>query len=117
MKWLILALGIATNASASVLIKVATLPPRRFPSLQDPWAALTNWPLWMGLALYFAAFLLYAAALVRLPLHVAHPVLTTGAVGAVAVCAVAIFREPIYWTTVVGILLVLTGVVLITARG
>lgn len=35
MKWLILILGIASNASASVLVKLAMLPPRRFPSLSD----------------------------------------------------------------------------------
>lgn len=117
MKWLILILGIGSNASASVLIKMAMMPPRRFPSLQDPWAALGNWPFWLGLALYGAAFLLYAAALARLPLNVAHPVLTSGAVATVALCSALIFKEPFPWTTGAGILLVISGVALITARG
>jgi multidrug transporter EmrE-like cation transporter len=116
MKWLILILGIASNASASVLVKIAMQPPRRFPSPRDPMAALTNWPFWLGLALYGAAFLLYAAALARLPLNVAHPVLTSGAIAAVALCSVVLFREPFYWTTGAGILLVIAGVALITAR-
>ena len=116
MKWIILFLGIASNASASVLVKVAMMPPRKFPSLGDPMAALRNWPFWLGLGLYGAAFLLYAAALARLPLNVAHPILTTGAVATVALCSVVIFREPFHWTTVVGILLVIAGVALITAR-
>lgn len=116
MKWLILALGIASNASASVLVKLAMLPPRRFPSLSDPMAALSNWPFWLGLFLYGAAFLLYAAALARLPLNVAHPVLTTGAVAAVATLSTLIFKEPFHWTTATGILLVIAGVALITAR-
>ena len=116
MKWWILILGIAANASASVLVKMAMLPPRTFPSLRDPLAALTNWPFWLGLALYGAAFLLYAAALARLPLNVAHPVLTAGAVATVAVLSWVLFREPFYWTTVAGIALVIAGVVLITAR-
>jgi multidrug transporter EmrE-like cation transporter len=116
MKWLILILGIGANASASVLVKLAMTPPRRFPSLADPLAALTNWPFWLGLALYGAAFLLYAAALARLPLNVAHPVLTSGAVAAVAVLSILIFRETFYWTTAVGILLVIAGVALITAK-
>lgn len=42
MKWLILLLGVLSNASASVLVKVAMQPPRRFPSLADPMAALSN---------------------------------------------------------------------------
>lgn len=116
MKWLILVLGIAANASASVLVKIAIMPPRKFPSLSEPMAALTNWPFWLGLGLYGAAFLLYAAALARLPLNVAHPVLTAGAVATVALFSVLIFREHFYWTTGAGIVLVIVGVALITAR-
>lgn len=116
MKWLILILGIAANASASVLVKFAMMPPRKFPTLSDPMAALSNWPFWLGLGLYGAAFLLYAAALARLPLNVAHPVLTSGAVATVALCSLLIFREPFHWTTIAGILLVVAGVALITVR-
>lgn len=116
MKWLILFLGIASNASASVLVKLAMMPPRKFPSPSDPMGALSNWPFWLGLALYGIAFLLYAAALARLPLNVAHPILTSGAVAAVALCSLLIFREPFHWTTIAGILLVIAGVVLITVR-
>lgn len=116
MKWFILIFGIVANASASVLVKLAMMPPRKFPSLSEPMAALSNWPFWLGLGLYGAAFLLYAAALARLPLNVAHPVLTAGAVATVAMFSVLIFREHFYWTTGVGILLVIVGVALITAR-
>jgi small multidrug resistance pump len=116
MKWLILVVGIAANASASVLVKMAMMPPRKFPSLSEPMAALTNWPFWLGLVLYGSAFLLYAAALARLPLNVAHPVLTSGAIAAVALSSILIFRETFHWTTAAGILLVIAGVALITAR-
>lgn len=116
MKWLILALGIAGNASASILVKLAMMPPRKFPTLSDPASAFTNWPFWLGLGLYGAAFLLYAAALVRLPLNVAHPVLTSGAIATVALFSVLIFREPFSWTNGAGILFVIIGVALITAR-
>lgn len=116
MKWLILILGIASNASASILVKMAMIPPRQFPTFGNPLAALTNWPFWLGLGLYGAAFLLYAAALVRLPLNVAHPVLTSGAVAAVALSSILIFREQFFWTTGAGIILVIAGVALITAR-
>ena len=116
MQWLILVLGIAANASASILVKMAMIPPRKFPSLTEPLASLSNWPFWLGLALYGGAFLLYAAALGKLPLNVAHPVLTSGAIAIVALFSVLIFREPFYWTTGAGILLVIVGVALITAR-
>ena len=116
MKWLILILGIASNASASVLIKLAMMPPRKFPSPSDPMGVLSNWPFWLGLALYGFAFLLYAAALARLPLNIAHPVLTSGAVATVALCSLVIFHEPFQWTTIAGIVLVIAGVALITLR-
>jgi small multidrug resistance pump len=116
VKWLILILGILSNASASVLIKLAMMPPRQFPSLKNPAAILANWPLWLGIGLYGAAFLLYAAALARLPLNVAHPILTTGAIAAVALCSFLIFNEPFYWTTLLGLVFVVTGVILIASR-
>ena len=116
MKWLILVLGIASNAWASVLIKMAMTPPRRFPSPSDPMAALANWPFWLGLFLYGGALLFYAAALARLPLNVAHPILTCGAVATVSVLSMLVFHEPFHWTTVVGIVLVIVGVALISAK-
>ena len=116
MKWVILIVGIASNAAASVLIKMAMMPPRKFPSLAEPLEAFSNWPFWLGLGLYGGAFLLYAAALSHLPLNVAHPILTAGAVATVALSSVIIFQEPFPWTTGLGIFLVMAGVALITAR-
>ena len=116
MKWLILILGISANASASVLIKMAMMPPRKLPNLTEPFESLSNWPFWLGLSLYGGAFILYAAALVRLPLNVAHPVLTSGAIATVALLSIIIFREPFHWTIGAGILLVIIGVALITVR-
>jgi multidrug transporter EmrE-like cation transporter len=116
MKWFILLIGIATNASASVLIKLAMIPPRKFPVLSDPTTALKNWPFWVGLFLYGVAFLLYSAALARLPLNVAHPILTSGAIAAVAFASYFMFREPIYWTTFAGIAFIILGVALISVR-
>ena len=114
LKWIILFAGIAANASASVLIKVALTPPRRFPSLLHPLEIWQNWPLWLGLGLYGAAFLLYAAALARLPLHVAHPILTAGAIAAVALVSFFFFHEKFYGMTFFGIIFIILGVLMIT---
>jgi multidrug transporter EmrE-like cation transporter len=116
MKWLILLLGIACNASASVLIKIALMPPRKALSFTDPISALMNWPLWLGLGLYGTAFVLYAIALVFLPLNVVQPVLTSGAIVVVAVISILLFKEPFNWTTGAGILFIIAGMSLITAR-
>lgn len=53
---------------------------------------------WLGLGLYGAAFLLYAAALSRLPLNVAYHMLTLGAVVAVALSSILLLQDPLYWT-------------------
>ena len=116
MKWIILILGIAANASASVLVKYAMIPPRKLPSLADPMAALKNWPFWLGLTLYGMAFLLYTAALARLPLNVAHPILTAGAVATVALASYLVFQEPLHVNTIIGILFVILGVFFITSK-
>lgn len=116
MKWLILILGVASNASASVLIKMAMTPPRKLPSFADPLTVFFIWPLWLGIFLYGMAFLLYAAALAFLPLNVAHPVLTSGAIACVALLSVVLFKEPIYWSTIAGIIMVMAGVALITLK-
>jgi small multidrug resistance pump len=116
MKWLILILAIVANALASVMVKMAVIPPRKFPSLTEPFAAIGNWPLWLGLAFYGVAFLLYAASLTNLPLNVAYPVLTSGAVAIVALLSVLVFNEQLYWTTVAGLVLVVVGVALTVSR-
>ena len=116
MKWVILLLGVLANASASVLIKIAITPPRYFPSFSDTATSIANWPFWLGLGLYGAAFLLYAAALARLPLNVAHPALTSGAIALVALLSKFVLGEPFHWTTIAGIFLIVGGVLLISMR-
>ncbi|WP_295546153.1 SMR family transporter [uncultured Stenotrophomonas sp.] len=116
MKWIILALGILANASASGLIKLAVSVPRSFPSLNAPMDALRNWPFWLGLVLYGMAFVLYSASLTRLPLNVAHPISTAGAIGLVACISIVLFKEPMGINVAAGILLIVAGVVLISLK-
>jgi multidrug transporter EmrE-like cation transporter len=51
-----------------------------------------------------------------LPLNVAQPLLTSGAIATVALISLWLFREPFPWTMAVGICLVIAGVILITLR-
>jgi len=115
MKWLILGLGIACNAVASLLLKHAVERPPGI-RLSAPMSLLTNWPLLVGVGAYAGAFLLYAMALTRFPINVAHPILTCGAIAVVAAGAGTVYGETFRWTTVVGICLVCCGVVLISLK-
>ncbi|SET56736.1 DMT family transporter [Thorsellia anophelis] len=116
MKWIILVLGILTNASASVLIKMALGPSSKPISLAKPMLIATNWQLLLGVLLYGIAFILYVIALAKFPLNIAHPVLTAGALASVALCSFFIFKETFYWSTLLGLMLIIFGVLLITFR-
>lgn len=117
MKWLILALGVLSNTAASVLIKVAVDGIDKTLIVQKPWLLLGNLSLVIGVGLYGAAFVLYALALTRLPLNVAHPILTCGAVALVALSSYLIFKESFTVSMFVGFLLIMSGVWLIAQRG
>lgn len=116
MKWMIVFFGIFCNTLASILVKMAITSPRKFPTIEEPLTILINWPFWMGLFFYGAAFLFYAAALERLPINVVHPILTSGAIALVALSSIIVFNEPFYLSTAIGILFVVSGVVLIASH-
>lgn len=115
MNWLIIAVGIAANASASVLVKIAMARPDFFVAPSAPWRLLANLPLVLGVACYGVAFILYAVALARMPLSVVHPILTVGAIACVAVLSFALFNEPFPPLKLAGVGLVIAGVVLIAS--
>jgi small multidrug resistance pump len=114
VKWLVLFIGVFSNALASVLVKIAIISPRKFPSLDDPIVALANWPFWLGLFLYGIALLCFATALSQLPLNIAHPVFTAGAVATVSLFSYFLLGEKFSWIIFFGIFLVILGVILIT---
>jgi small multidrug resistance pump len=114
MTWLSVLFAILLNALASMMLKIASQKPFRLPSLEDPMAFLTNWPLFLGLFSYSTAFVLYAFAVSRLPLNVVYPVLTAGAIALVVIISFIWFKEPMRPLSILGICFVLTGVVLIT---
>lgn len=115
MNFLILFFGIASNAAASVLIKYA-LPARSEPVLYSLAFVLTQFKFWIGLFCYGVALVLYTLALTRLPLNVAHPILTSGSIAAVALVSFVVFGEAISMSTLLGIALVIAGVVLISLQ-
>lgn len=116
MKWLILIFGIASNAAASILIKQAGNNLNLNALLKEPLKIFENYSLMIGIVLYFIAFILYILTLKFLPLSVAHPILTSGAIAIVAMFAFLVFKEPITLSRVFGILLIFFGVFLV-AKG
>ena len=113
MQWIVVALAICANTVAALFIKMAASPDRSMPSLNPFNLALTNWPLWLGLICYGMALILYIVALATLPVSVAHPIITAGAIAAVSSSAFLFFGERITVLGIIGIILVAFGVGLI----
>jgi small multidrug resistance pump len=116
MGWLLLVVGILSNAGASVLMKLAVTSGKKPISVTDPLSILGNWSLMASVILYGAAFVLYAMVLRILPLHIAHPILTAGAICVVSLCSVIFFGARLDGLTILGIGLILAGVVIVAAR-
>lgn len=114
MKWLILIFGILSNATASILIKQAGNSLNLSELYKDPWVIFRNYSLLAGVFLYFVAFILYILTLKILPLSVAHPILTSGAIAIVSMFAFLFFKEPISVSKFIGIMLILLGVCLVS---
>ncbi|WP_318495616.1 DMT family transporter [Photobacterium leiognathi] len=115
MKWVILILGILSNASASTLIKVAMVEKEKN-NFFNPYEIITNLPLISGVILYGIAFVLYAIALSKLPLNIAHPILTSGSIAIVAIASVVFFGEKLSLINIGGIILIMLGVGALTIR-
>lgn len=114
MKWFILLLGIISNASASVLIKVAMSANDHPVRLSDPLSIITNLPLMSGLGLYGMALVFYAITLTYLPLNIAHPILTSGSIALVGVASAFWFGESLSMLNIIGILFIMLGVTALT---
>lgn len=84
--------------------------------LSKPLSIIGNIPLVSGIGLYGIAFVLYALALNYLPLHVAHPTLTSGSIALVGIASVIFFGESLSITNITGIFLIALGVIALTMK-
>jgi len=116
MGYLFLVLALTLNATANILLKVGA---GRLGDLGEPGALarlLTNYHLLAGLALFALNVVFYAAALTRLNLSVAYPVMMAGGIVIVVSVAILVLRETVSAPQVVGLVLLVVGIVLVTQR-
>ena len=116
MGYALLALALTLNAAANILLKVGAgrLGPIHEPDLVA--RLLGNVHLWAGLALFALNVVFYAAALTRLNLSVAYPVMTAGGVIIVVTVSFIWLREPISGSQALGLALLIAGILLVTLR-
>jgi small multidrug resistance pump len=110
MKWFLILFGILANATASALVK--TMAPS--PTLLG---MLLNWRLIVSIGCYGLAFLAYAAAVARMPLNIAHPVSTAGAIVLVGMLSWLVFNESFSAMRMVGYGLLLVGIAILAMPG
>jgi multidrug transporter EmrE-like cation transporter len=116
MKWFLLLFGVFTNASASILIKIAVSSKDYHFSINNPLSIFGNYYLILGIGLYGITFLLYALALLYIPLNIAHPILTSGSIMMVVIASTFFMGESFTLINFLGISFIVIGVIALTVN-
>jgi multidrug transporter EmrE-like cation transporter len=119
MTWALILTGVGLNATAQLLLKVATKPLAQFSvfnadTLNSSVVILfKSLPFWTGMLCYAASVCVWVAALSKAPVSTAYPMLSLGYV-VVAAVSVAWLGETLTPAKVLGIALICAGVVLVS---
>ncbi len=117
--WVLILTGVALNAAAQLLLKIATRPLAHFSdfgmaTLRYSIVSLgTSVPFWAGMLCYGTSVCVWLAALSKAPVSTAYPMLSLGYV-AVAAVSVLWLGETLSPAKVLGIALICAGVVLVS---
>jgi multidrug transporter EmrE-like cation transporter len=119
LTWLLILTGVALNAAAQLLLKLATRPLAHFTSFDAATMSSSiailfrSVPFWSGMLCYGASLCVWVAALTKAPVSSAYPMLSLGYVAVAAVSA-AWLGESLTTAKVLGIALICAGVVLVS---
>ena len=119
LTWLLILTGVALNAAAQLLLKVATKPLAHYTSFDAATISsgitilFKSVPFWTGMLCYGASLCVWVAALTKAPVSSAYPMLSLGYVAVAAVSA-AWLGESLTPAKVLGIALICAGVVLVS---
>jgi small multidrug resistance pump len=111
MKYLPLIVATLLNATANVCIKLGM---KRLPEGAGLMAALMSPALWVGLVCFGLSLVGYAAALRKLDISFAYPVMVGFGFVIVTTAAVFLFDEKLTLTRASGIGLILAGIIAAT---
>ncbi len=118
MKWISLSLTILLTAAANLLLKAASM--RQAPSagnaVSDFLAAVRNPSYLAGALCLGVALIPYAIALRKIDVSVAYPIMTSSVMLLVSLLAVALFHESFTIIKLLGVLAILCGVALLSAK-
>jgi len=110
-----LTIALVFNAVANVLMKAGM---RDAPALLTPAAQikhyLTSWPVMVGVCLFGVNIIAYTQALVKIPLSIAYPIMTSLGFLIVVSASAYFFKETISTIQMIGFALIIGGVILVT---
>ena len=112
--YILLIFGILTNAGASILIKYSTQLVDLTVSKSVLTGAIVSMPFWLGVFAYGLSLLFYTLALSKLPLNLVHPIMTSGALVAVATFSAIAFGESSSAYTIFGVLIIIVGLIVLS---
>jgi multidrug transporter EmrE-like cation transporter len=116
MAYVALVLALILNAAANILLKIGAM---RLGDLQAPGLIgrlASDYYLLAGLLLFALNVVFYLAALVRLNLSVAYPIMVAGGMVIVVLVSVFILREVVTPLQALGLALLVLGIVLVGHR-
>lgn len=116
MGYLLLIAALTLNAAANLLMKMGADRLDATAGAGMLKGMLTNYYLLGGLVLFGLNVVFYVAALTKLNLSIAYPVMMAGGVLIVVCVSILYFREPVTLAQIFGILLLLAGLALVTHR-
>jgi small multidrug resistance pump len=116
MGYVFLALALALNATANVLLKIGAARLGDLTQAGLLGRLLTGYHLLAGLLLFAINVGFYVAALTRLNLSVAYPIMVAGGIVIVVSASVVFLREPVTPAQAVGLVLLILGIGLIGHR-
>ena len=117
--WAMILTGVGLNASAQLLLKVATRPLAHFSDFSPATLGSAililakSPPFWAGMVCYATSVCVWLAALSKAPVSTAYPMLSLGYV-AVAAVSVIWLGESMTIPKTLGIVLICAGVILVS---
>jgi multidrug transporter EmrE-like cation transporter len=117
--WALILIGVALNAAAQLLLKVATRPLSHFTAfgvqtlVDSGLILMKSLTFWAGMVCYGTSLCVWLAALSKAPVSTAYPMLSLGYI-VVAGVAVLWLGETLSLPKVLGIALICVGVVLVS---
>ncbi len=117
--WALILTGVGLNATAQLLLKLATKPLAHFSEFNVDTLTMSvllltkSASFWGGMVCYAASICVWLAALTKAPVSVAYPMLSLGYI-VVAAASVLWLQEALSPLKMCGIALICLGVILVT---